>query len=172
MVLSLAQGFGSSVRSSTGRSSGGGHVRVMVRRAARDSAALGAAASLPALARVLRRAAGTDLSPPLALVLAVVAARPGIRLHAAAEHTALDLSTMSRHAAALERSGLLERRPDPSDRRGLLLHPTEAGSAVVREYMARAASLLDAATGGWDPGERRLLFELLPRLAAGVEDSG
>ncbi|MBP0580088.1 MarR family transcriptional regulator [Labrys sp. LIt4] len=44
---------------------------------------------------------------------------------------------MTNRLDRLERAGLVERRPDPNDRRGKLIALTEAGKAVIDETIAR-----------------------------------
>jgi len=84
----------------------------------------------------------------------------------------LDKSTMVVALDALEEEGLVERRPDPKDRRARIVVPTEAG----RELLARAEGVvLDAeeevlAELGAD--ERRALRSLLIRLVWGRRSVG
>src|SRR2546423_450837 len=46
----------------------------------------------------------------------------------------LDLSTVSRQVRSLVERGLVERRPDPEDRRGYLLTATDAGHETYLEF--------------------------------------
>jgi DNA-binding MarR family transcriptional regulator len=50
-------------------------------------------------------------------------------------------STLTGILDRLERRGLVERRPNPSDRRSLLIEPTAAGSAVVVRVERAAAAV-------------------------------
>ncbi|WP_020388239.1 MarR family transcriptional regulator [Kribbella catacumbae] len=69
----------------------------------------------------------------------------------------------------LEREGLVERRPDPSDGRAVLVHITEQGAAIVRgrraERVARLTELADRLT----PAERTAIQDALPALTRLVE---
>ncbi len=69
----------------------------------------------------------------------------------------------------LERDGLVERRPDPSDGRAVLVHITEQGAAVVEgrraERIARLTELADRLT----PAERTAIQAALPALKRLVE---
>jgi DNA-binding MarR family transcriptional regulator len=69
----------------------------------------------------------------------------------------------------LERDGLVERRPDPSDGRAVLVHITEQGAAVVEgrraERIARLTELSDRLT----PAERAAIQAALPALKRLVE---
>jgi DNA-binding MarR family transcriptional regulator len=66
----------------------------------------------------------------------------------------------------LESQGLIERRPDPSDRRSTLAVLTDAGrslvDAAVSEHVVNEARLLSALS----PGEQRTLDDLLRKLLA------
>lgn len=69
----------------------------------------------------------------------------------------------------LERDGLVERRPDPSDGRATLVQITEKGAAVVSgrraERVARLTELADQLT----PAERNAIQAALPALTRMVE---
>lgn len=83
------------------------------------------------------RTKASQSSPQLTLVahsmLDLIRERDGCRVADLAAHFLLDKSTVSRQVGDLERLGLLERQPDPGDRRGQLLRPTENGLQVLRE---------------------------------------
>jgi DNA-binding MarR family transcriptional regulator len=68
----------------------------------------------------------------------------------------------------LERSGLTERRPDPTDRRGKLIALTAVGKRLIDEtigrHVANEVRLLSALT----PAEQRKLNVLLKKLIAGL----
>jgi DNA-binding MarR family transcriptional regulator len=68
----------------------------------------------------------------------------------------------------LERAGLIERSPDPSDRRGTLIGLTDAGreliDAVTRPHIANEHHLLSSLT----PDEREQLADLLRKLQLGL----
>ncbi|WP_327672287.1 MULTISPECIES: MarR family winged helix-turn-helix transcriptional regulator [unclassified Streptomyces] len=84
--------------------------------------------------------------------------------------TFLDLSTVSRQVRAMVDKGLVERRPDPEDRRGALLRATAAGRATFEEYRrqrdARLAELLEP----WPAEDRYQLIRLLSRLNDDLEE--
>lgn len=91
---------------------------------------------LTAFARRARASAGR-MHPELSLVsytlLGHLEERDGCRATDLAAHYALDKSTVSRQVTALERSGLVERRPDPDDARVHVLHLTEAGRRILAQ---------------------------------------
>lgn len=65
----------------------------------------------------------------------------------------LDRSVVSRHASRLAAAGLIERLPDPSDRRATLLALTGSGRRAVEQMRQRLAGALDEYLAGWPPGE-------------------
>lgn len=69
----------------------------------------------------------------------------------------------------LERDGMVERRPDPSDGRAVLVHMTEQGAAVVRsrqaDRMVRMTELADQLT----LADRTAIQAALPALIRLVE---
>lgn len=91
---------------------------------------------LTAFARRARTKA-SQTHPGLTLVahsmLDLIRERDGCRVADLAAHFLLDKSTVSRQVGDLERLGLLERQPDPDDRRGQVLRPTANGLTVLRE---------------------------------------
>ncbi|OPG02539.1 MarR family winged helix-turn-helix transcriptional regulator [Microbispora sp. GKU 823] len=78
-------------------------------------------------------------------------------------------SAITQMVTKLEREGLVERHPDPSDGRAVLVHVTAAGAAIVdgrrAERMARLSELADLLT----EAERAAIAAALPALARMVE---
>jgi MarR family transcriptional regulator for hemolysin len=91
---------------------------------------------------------------------------------ALARSARLDKSTMVVAVDALEEEGLVERRPDPNDRRARIVVPTDAG----REVLARAEGVVlgveDEALADLSAEDRRILRDLLTRLVAGRLSAG
>jgi DNA-binding MarR family transcriptional regulator len=85
-----------------------------------------------------------------------------------AESLMLTSSGATKRLDRLEQAGLIARRPDPADRRGILIELTPAGrrlidSSVV-EHVANESNLLSALT----PDERGQLAALLRKLLLGL----
>lgn len=99
------------------------------------------------------RAAAARLHPELSLVsytlLAHIDDRHGCRATDLAAHYMLDKSTVSRQVAALEKLGLVERRPDPDDHRVQVLHPTEAGTRVLSSTHASRRAAYQERLADW-----------------------
>lgn len=72
---------------------------------------------------------------------------------------------MATTLAALEQRALVSRRPDPSDRRRVLLTVTEAGRKVIRDRRSESVQrLATALETEFSPAERRELVAALPLL--------
>ena len=76
----------------------------------------------------------------------------------------LDLSTVSRQVRSLVERGLVERRPDPEDRRGSMLTATAAGRAAFEHYRRQRDAQLAALLEPWPAEDRYQLIRLLARL--------
>jgi DNA-binding MarR family transcriptional regulator len=76
----------------------------------------------------------------------------------------LDLSTVSRQVRSLVQRGLVERRPDPEDRRGALLAITAAGQEAFEEYRRQRDAELTKLLEPWPAEDRGALVRLLARL--------
>jgi DNA-binding MarR family transcriptional regulator len=76
---------------------------------------------------------------------------------------------MTNRLDKLERAELLLRKPDPSDRRGILLELTQGGRERLDEYIdlgaKRERELLEALT----PSEKQALNELLRKLIGSLQ---
>ncbi len=76
----------------------------------------------------------------------------------------LDLSTVSRQVRSLVERGLVERSPDPEDRRGSMLSATAAGRAAFEHYRRQRDTELAALLEPWPAEDRYQLIRLLARL--------
>jgi len=85
--------------------------------------------------------------------------------------TRLDPSTVSRHVAQLVRGGLVERRPDPEDGRGVQLVATTDGLGLNDTMIEQRTALVTALVTGWDPTDVTRLAALLSRLSDEIETS-
>jgi DNA-binding MarR family transcriptional regulator len=68
----------------------------------------------------------------------------------------------------LERAGLVERRPDPSDRRGKLIALTDAGKRVIDETIGRHVANEERLLSVLTAAEQEKLNSLLRKLIAGL----
>ncbi|MGY1709020.1 MarR family winged helix-turn-helix transcriptional regulator [Geodermatophilus sp. SYSU D00758] len=133
-----------------------------------DTAALGDL--LMRAARAQRRRwrdalAPWDLSPHQARALRVVCGSGGTRPSDLAEALRIAPRSATEVADALQARGLVERLPDPTDRRAVVLRPTPAGRRVQAEVDAARAADSRALFGRLDPADRAALARALRRLA-------
>ncbi len=81
-----------------------------------------------------------------------------------AADTFLDLSTVSRQVRSLVERGLVERHPDPEDRRGSILTATADGRTAFEHYRRQRDAELAALLEPWPGEDRYELIRLMARL--------
>ncbi|RMF19937.1 MAG: MarR family transcriptional regulator [Deltaproteobacteria bacterium] len=72
----------------------------------------------------------------------------GLRAVELGRRAGLEPSTMTGLLDRMEADGLIERRPDPNDRRALTIHLTEEGRALREPVLGVVARMLARATRG------------------------
>jgi DNA-binding MarR family transcriptional regulator len=70
----------------------------------------------------------------------------------------------------LAEAGLVERRPDSSDRRGVLVRLTPKGKAIIDKAVEAHVANEERLLRSLGPADRRALDDLLRRLLADLED--
>jgi DNA-binding MarR family transcriptional regulator len=113
--------------------------------------------------------AGFDLHPAQFGVLNAIASHGPLHQQRLAALLGVDRQTMATAAGNLARRGLVERRPQPGNRRALDLHLTPAGRDLLHRVDPHALALDDRLFAALDPAERRRLFTLLQRATTGPE---
>jgi DNA-binding MarR family transcriptional regulator len=98
-----------------------GHLRLVVTRTARR----------------LRQEAGVELSPSLLSALASIDRHGPLTPSELAAHERVQRPTITRVLARLEELGLLERAPDPADRRSSLITASAEGRTLLRRQRSR-----------------------------------
>ena len=121
-------------------------------------------------ARTLRRRwrgvlAPWDLSPHQARALGVVGKRDGVRLTDLAEALHIAPRSATEVADALQERGLIERTPDPGDRRAVILRPTDEGRRIRAEIDAARTADSAELFARLPAPERAELARLLQALA-------
>ena len=106
-----------------------------------------------------------DLSPHQARALKVVCERDGVRLSDLAEGLRIAPRSATEVADALQERGLLERSPDPADRRAVLLRPTDEGRRIRGEIDAARATDSEELYARLSEGDRATLARILRTLA-------
>ncbi|WP_262852668.1 MarR family winged helix-turn-helix transcriptional regulator [Mumia quercus] len=106
------------------------------------------------------------------LLVAISDAKPGgggIRGSDLADAVSVHKSTVSRGIAQLERLGLVERVPDPTDGRARLISLTPVAAERIAAVQAARRATLARAIADWDEQDLDVLAQLLGRLNAGLE---
>jgi DNA-binding MarR family transcriptional regulator len=80
----------------------------------------------------------------------------------------LDRTVASRHAARLQRGGLVLRREHPDDARAGILELTTAGRRVVATMRTRLVRELDGVIADWPPTKAEAFADGLERLVSGL----
>ena len=90
---------------------------------------------------------------------------PGITQEQLSRLIYVHKSNVARQVGSLEEKGFVERRPDPSDRRNLLLYPTEKAAAAMGRIREAHAAWRELLLQGFSEEERELAGKYLERLA-------
>jgi DNA-binding MarR family transcriptional regulator len=127
---------------------------------------------LDVLGRIVRRltrlGGGLDEGPALTAtqrvaLIETVEGEP-IRLHDLADRLGVTAPTASRAVDGLVEHGLLERRPDPDDRRAVRISLTAEGRALVEERKTRVLAAFLPAVATMSAADQERLVELLTEL--------
>jgi len=110
------------------------------------------------------RIAEVDLQPPLFRVLNLVEAAEGQSQQAIGEAIQVPPSRMVALVDELEQRGLVERRPDPADRRVRALFLTEKGRKTLTRGREIAKQHEKELTRGMAAADRKRLTELLQKI--------
>ena len=111
-----------------------------------------------------RRASGHGLTRAQWMLLIWLERRPGITQRELAGIIEVEPITIARLIDRLESSGLVERRPDPSDRRIWRLHLLPAAIPVLRKLDLQRADMARVLAGGLEPPTLEILTEALQTM--------
>jgi DNA-binding MarR family transcriptional regulator len=120
-------------------------------------------------ARRMRQESGTDLSPSLTAALSTVERHGPLIPSELAARERIQRPTATRVLARLEEQGLIERMPDPRDRRSSLVTATKAGRDLLAELRTRKTAFLAARIESLSADERATLdraADILERMLA------
>ena len=84
----------------------------------------------------------------------------------------LDASTVTRQIAALESSGYVDRRPDPTDRRSSTISLTAEGRTMMDGVEQERRQGIEALVDTWDEREKAVLGRVLNKLNASLLQNG
>lgn len=116
-------------------------------------------------------ASGLDLTPGEARVL-VHAARAGqVRQTVLAARIGVEAMTVSGYVDRLEAHGLIERLPDPTDRRAKLVALTEAADAILDQVVVLGQETRESASQGIAPQDWDRVLAALKIIRSNFSDA-
>ena len=127
--------------------------------------------ALMSVGRLIRqRGPGDTLDIGTFWLLKTISTHGSMRVTDLAQTANLDTSTVSRHVTQLHRSGLLERTPDPDDRRAQRVELSDAGREQLRTAIRNRIALLEQSLGSWELDDLEDLDRLLTRFVGDIEN--
>lgn len=81
-----------------------------------------------------------------------------------AHWAAVEQPTMANTLARMDRDGLIEREPDPADRRSSLIRLTPLGLERAQVALGAAVDTNELGLSALDPAEREVFLEMLRRI--------
>ena len=102
-------------------------------------------------------------------VLTIIENHPEIDQSRLAEVVAIDRTNTGRLVDQLEAKGLVERRPDDSDRRVWLLRCTPLGHKARKRLRPRALATQERLLSCLEPAQRELFIDLMSHVVIGNE---
>lgn len=114
---------------------------------------------------VRNRLAGVDLSSAAQRLLHQVVEHGPVRLAHLARRTGTDPGIVTRQVDAIESEGLVERRPDPTDRRALLLHMTPKGRRTAARLRRVQDEIFAQQLADWSAVELETAAGAMERLS-------
>lgn len=118
------------------------------------------------LARRLRQEADTGFTPSQLAALAAIHNNGPLTLGALAEHERVAPPSITKVVGKLEADGLVERSPDPTDRRVINVRTTRAGRDLIEETRRRKTTWLAGRLRQLDAADRARLADALDALDA------
>ncbi len=111
-----------------------------------------------------------DLTPEQFAVLACLWEDDGLPQRALAERLCKDKPNVTRILDRLQEKGLIERAPDPQDRRAYRVRLTAPGRAIQEPVVDIASALRRQAYRGLSPSEQARLVDLLQRVCGNLDN--
>jgi DNA-binding MarR family transcriptional regulator len=97
-------------------------------------------------------------------VLSLLSRHEGINQGGLAELLEVEPITLGRMIDRLQEAGLVERRPDPADRRAWRLHVTPKGNELMDQLRPLAFETIEIALDGVSEAQRDALMATLDRM--------
>ena len=108
---------------------------------------------------------GTGLRPGQAPYILTLCHTPGLSQEQIARRIYIDKSNVTRHLAALEREGFIERKQSKADRRVSLVYPTQKAYDILPYVRQITREWNEYLTDGWTEEEIATLKALLDRVS-------
>ena len=89
-----------------------------------------------------------------------------------ARHTGLTSGATTAMLDRLEKAGLIERRPNPDDRRGILVVPAKSGTVKVASWFESARKAQDELISSYSEGELEIISDAFERFTKIWEQEG
>jgi DNA-binding MarR family transcriptional regulator len=121
-------------------------------------------AALVIIERFVQEMAPFDLRPVDFSVLSVIMHNPGVTSRQLCSTLSILPPNLVGLIKALEKRGLIERRPHPRDGRALGLHATDAGQELMQEAEHIALDLEQQSAHRLSAAEQAQLIELLKKI--------
>lgn len=115
-------------------------------------------------------ARGFGVTGPQWRVLVHLNRTPGIHQGALADRLEVEAITVGRMIDRLEKSDMVERRPDPADRRAWRLYLRPEARPLLDQLAGCASGVMAEALAGFSDDEHAVLVELLERVRANLGD--
>jgi DNA-binding MarR family transcriptional regulator len=112
---------------------------------------------------------GEDMPVSQWAVLSMVDNHPGIDQSRLAEVVSIDKTNTGRWVDQLEAKGLVERRPNDSDRRVWMLRCTPLGHKTRKRLRPRALATQERLLSCLEPADRELFIDLMSHVVAANE---
>ena len=101
-------------------------------------------------------------------VLSLLTVHEGINQGGLAELLEVEPITLGRMVDRLQDSELVERRPDPADRRAWRLHLTEKARALLQQLKPMADDMVEIALEGIAPEESEAMMVVMRRMRSNL----
>lgn len=115
--------------------------------------------------------AGLGLTPGEGRTLTHAARAGAVRQAVLAERMGVEAMTLSTGLDRLEAHGLIERQPDPADRRAKLVHLSEAGQEMLARIQPIAAGIRADASKGIAPADWQRFLDMLKIVRANLTEA-
>lgn len=116
------------------------------------------------LKNAIASAADDPIAPALVAVLVALSTRGPCRQNELAPVLYLSQSALSRQMAELVDAGLVERHPDPDDKRAFRVQVSAKGDEVLQTTKERRSARLRALLGEWSQEEATAALSAIERL--------